>query len=126
MPLLTTDYGFNNWYLDSLTAELRSLTIRTIQTQKIETDKITDPYIRQYYIAMGYNVACELTAGLPSAVYIIELRSGQTVHPTLRLVAQKMGHSLKEILPEMALHFDTSPDQWTLKRGTQDIVKKES
>lgn len=126
MPLLTTSYGFNQWYLDSLTTELRSLALNTIQFQQTEIEKIDNPYIRQYYIAMGYNVACEVTAGLPSATYIIELRSGQTVHPTLRLVAQKMGFSLKEIIPEMALHFDTSPDQWTLKRGTQDIVRKES
>ncbi len=126
MPLLTTKYGFNPWYLNSMPAGLRSLAIKTIWEQQAEIESINDPYVRQYYIAMGYNVACEVTAGLPSAAYVIELRSGQTVHPTLRLVAQQMGFSLKEIIPEMALHFDTSPDQWTLKRGTQDIVKREN
>ncbi len=87
--------------------------------------EIRDQFVRQYYIAMGYNVACELTAGLPSLVYIAELRSGQTVHPTLRPIAQKIGNVLKSILPEMAIHVDNSPDEWSTARGKHDIVKKE-
>jgi hypothetical protein len=86
---------------------------------------IENPEIRQYYIAMGFNVACELTASLPSAVYIAELRSGQTVHPTLRPIAQKMGIAMESIFPEMALHIDYSPDEWSTKRGTHDIVRKD-
>jgi hypothetical protein len=80
--------------------------------------------VRQYYIAMGYTVACELTASLPAAIYIAELRSGQTVHPTLRVVAQQMGEAIKDLVPGIAMHCDMSPDAWDIKRGKQDIVKK--
>ena len=125
MPLLTTRHGFNNWYIDSLPAELREHVQANLSDQEVELRTIEDPIIRQYYVAMGYNVACEVTAGLPSAVYIAELRSGQTVHPTLRLVAQDMGRTLRNIFPEMALHCDFTPDEWSTARGRHDIVKKE-
>ncbi len=125
MPLLTTYHGFNNWYIDQLPDNLVDMVLKTIKVQQEAVDKIQDIYIRQYYIAMGFNVACELTAGLPSALYIAELRSGQTVHPTLRNIAQKMGKSLKEIIPFMQIHCDMGADEWTTARGRHDIVKKE-
>ncbi len=125
MPLLTTSYGFNQWYLTSLSEKLRQEALDIMVEQEVEIAKIDDQIIRQYYIAMGYNVACELTGGLPSIVYIAELRSGQAVHPTLRPIAQKMGRVLKKVFPEMALYCDNSPDEWSTIRGKHDIVKKE-
>lgn len=125
MPLLTTHHGFNKWYLESLPEKLRTEALEIMAIQELEISMIESPIVRQYYVAMGYNVSCEVTAGLPSAVYIAELRSGQTVHPTLRLIAQDMGRTLKNIFPEMALHCDFSPDEWSTARGRHDIVKKE-
>lgn len=126
MPLLTTKHGFNPWYIEQLPHEFRDETITEINEltrliEKMPCDKET----KQYYTAIGFNVACEYTGGLPSIVYIAELRSGQTVHPTLRIIAQKMGEFLKETIPQMALHHDMSVDEWNIKRGTQDIVKNE-
>jgi thymidylate synthase ThyX len=126
MPLLTTHYGFHDWYLAQLPTEMRREAFNLLDTQCAEIARIKDPELRQYYIAMGYQVGCEITAGLPSAVYISELRSGQTVHPTLRPIAQKMGGVIREIVPEMVIHTDMSPDEWSTKRGKHDIVKKES
>jgi thymidylate synthase ThyX len=125
MPLLTTRHGFHSWYLDSLTPSLRAEALNLLRVQEDRIASINDPLIRQYYVAMGYNVACELVAGLPSVVYIAELRSTQAVHPTLRPIAQQMGQVLKELLPEIAIHCDMSPDEWTTVRGKHDIVKKE-
>jgi len=125
MPLLTTDIGFHPWYLENLPEEIQALTLEIIALQEEEIRKITDPLIRQYYIAMGYQVGCEMTAGIPSSVYIAELRAGQSVHPTLRPVAQKIGQALKTVIPEITLHCDMSPDQWSTLRGKHDIVKKE-
>ncbi|MHB1316495.1 MAG: FAD-dependent thymidylate synthase [Minisyncoccota bacterium] len=124
MPLLTTYIGFHPWYLENLTDELRQLAEETIELQENEIRKIEDPLVRQYYIAMGYQVGCEITAGLPSSVYIAELRSGQAVHPTLRPVAQKMADALKTTVPDIALHCDMSPDEWSTLRGKHDIIKK--
>jgi len=125
MPLLTTTCGFNKWYLESMPDELKVEVEQVLKTQEKRIAKISDPLIRQYYIAMGYNVFCNVTAGLPSAVYIAELRSGQAVHPTLRKVAQKMGAFISNCVPQMALHCDNSEDEWSTIRGKHDIVKKE-
>ena len=73
---------------------------------------------------MGFQVACDVSCTLPSAVYISELRSGPMTHSTLRPVAQAMGNWLAENVPHLAMHHDMTPDAWSVKRGTQDIVKK--
>jgi hypothetical protein len=66
-----------------------------------------------------------MSCSLPSAVYIAELRAGDTVHPTLRIRAQQMGEAIKSAVPGIAMHHDLSPpDTWNIKRGTQDIVQK--
>jgi thymidylate synthase ThyX len=125
MPLLTIDHGFFPWYLEQLPESISDMVKKTITEQEKRIAALQcSPEIRQYYIAMGYTIACELTASLPAAVYVAELRSGQTVHPTLRQVAQKMGEAIAEAVPGIALYCDMSPDQWNIKRGTQDIVKK--
>lgn len=124
LPLLTTDLGFHSWYIEQIPGVLRNKVWNTIHTLFPQINQIEDPYIKQYYIPMGYKVMCELTGGLPSMVYIAELRSGQTVHPTLRPIAQKMGKTIQEILPDMALHVNYDPDEWSTRRGKQDIVKK--
>jgi hypothetical protein len=67
-------------------------------------------------------VEAKVTYGLPAALYTIELRSGKTVHATLRQVAQGMAAALQEHLPALVIHVDTDPDEWNLRRGTQDIV----
>lgn len=123
MPLLTMRHGFNSWYLSQMPEKVQKVVLETLAIQEVEVAKIEDPLIRQYYIAMGYNVMCELTGGLPGVVYIAEMRSRKTVHPTLRPIAQQFGQVLKQILPEMAVFCDTEPDEWSLARGKQDIVK---
>ncbi len=125
MPLLSTRYGFTPWYLENLPDTVRQEIVRRIAAQEkrllaLKTDAVT----AQYYIGMGYATPCETTMSLPAALYLAELRSGQTVHPTLRVIAQKMGASLKELIPDMAVHCDMSSDEWSIKRGSQDIVKK--
>ncbi len=126
MPLLTTKHGFHAWYFAQLPADLRALAEAEVAALTKEIEALNcDQYVKQYYTAIGFNVACEFTGGLPSIVYIAELRSGQTVHPSLRIIAQKMGEYLKQTVPNMALHHDMSGDQWAIKRGAQDIVKKE-
>lgn len=124
MPLLTLDYGMHQWYLANLPPELLHEARALLIIQESEIRKIENPLIRQYYIAMGYRVACRMAAGLPSAVYIAELRSMQTVHPTLRPVAQQMGAVLTKLVPCIKLYCDMEPDRWSIKRGSQDIVRK--
>lgn len=125
MPLLTINHGFHQWYLDQLPALLRTEATMFLTKQESQIRQLqTTDTVRQYYIGMGYNVACEVTYSLPQTVYVAELRSSQTVHSTLRVIAQKMAANLKKILPIIALHVDIGPDEWSIKRGAQDIVKK--
>lgn len=124
MPLLTTELGFQQWYLDQLPDDLRSAALSLIEKQKTAIDALAAPAeIKQYYISLGFNVSGRVTYALPAAVYVIELRSSKTVHPTLRAVAHKMTAALKVRFPELALHSDLNPDDWDVRRGLQDIIK---
>jgi len=125
MPLLSTRHGFYPWYLEQLTPELRAEAEKLLSSQekKIAALKTSDE-VKQYYVAMGYTVTVKITCSLPSAVYIAELRSSDTVHPTLRIEAQRMGDAIKESVPNMAMHHDASAGIWNIKRGLHDIVKK--
>ena len=112
--------------MEQLTPELRdeALKLLSLQEKRISKLKVSDE-IKQYFVAMGYTVTVKIICPLPSAVYIAELRSGDTVHPTLRREAQRMGDAIKECVPNIAMHHDTSPGIWNIKRGLHDITKKE-
>ncbi len=125
MPLLTTSLGFNSWYLNQLPLGSRIKAKKLIVEQKKLIAKLkTSPEIKQYYIALGFNVACRVTYGLPATVYVVELRSGKMVHPTLRELALKMREALLAKFPNLSLNCDLEPAAWDISRGLQDIVKK--
>lgn len=125
IPLLTTEIGFNSWYLEQLPEKTRKKADILIKEQKEKIDNLdTNNNYKQYYIAMGFNVACRVSYGLPATIYVIELRAGKAVHPTLRKVAHKMDGALKTLFPEITLHSDLEPSSWDIKRGEQDIIEK--
>lgn len=125
MPLLTTELSFNEWYLSELPESLRQEAQTLIAQQKDAIAQLEAPAaIKQYYIALGFNVPCRVTYGLPATVYVTELRSGKMVHPTLRAIALKMRDALLGKFPDLVLHCDLTPSQWDVSRGLQDIVEK--
>lgn len=125
MPLLSTGFGFQEWYLEQLPVSLRKKAEKliAIQIKAIEKLKVTHEE-RQYFIAMGFLVPCRFTFDLPALVYFVELRSGRLVHPTLRVIAHAMHHVVRKALPTVKLHTDLDLDDWDVRRGLQDIVKK--
>lgn len=127
MPLLTTEHGFEQWYLDEMPNNLREEAAEHLgsQIEKIQNLRVSGE-ISQYYTALGFKTANRLTGNLPALTYLIELRSGTTVHPTLRLLSQKMGNQLEEALKGtgFVLHMDRSDTRFDVKRGTHDIVMK--
>ncbi len=126
MPLLTLKHGFNDWYLSQLPEDLKVQAEDLIKTQINRINKLEiSEEERQYYISLGFNVACRVSYGLPGACYVIELRSGTTVHPTLRKIAHKMSNEIMKIFPELKLQSDMSKDDWDIRRGTQDITAKD-
>lgn len=125
MPLLTTKFGFHEWYLDQLPSELREVAEKLLDDQRAEIAALEcAPVVAQYYIPMGYKVPCDVSYGLPAAVYVMELRSGKTVHATMRRVAHEMAREVGARMPEIPLYVDFSEDDWDIRRGLQDIVSK--
>ena len=94
--------------------------VETLEDEGIETT----PYNNQYLYPMGTSLLCHLSYSLPQMVYVAELRAQQTVHASLRPIAQQMGVLLEENHPEMALYIDNSNDDWSEKRGEQTISEK--
>jgi thymidylate synthase ThyX len=127
MPLLTTELGFEEWYISELTEELQEKikTFLAEQEKKINALKISQEE-KQYYIPMGYKVSNRLTGNLPSLVYLAELRAGSTVHYTLRRKAKMISEKLTELFGKFGLvmHLDQDTDRFDIKRGAQDIVLK--
>ncbi|MEK7203098.1 MAG: hypothetical protein AAB653_02170, partial [Patescibacteria group bacterium] len=73
---------------------------------------------------LGFNVACKVSYGLPAAIYVLELRSMKSVHPSLRQIAHKMYYAMKEKFPNLKMRVDLEKDDWDVRRGLQDIIKK--
>jgi len=127
MPLLTTKFGFHNWYLEQLPEDLLQEAQVLIEKQAEAIKQLnTSPEIEQYYVAMGFNVAADVTYPLPASVYVTELRSGKLVHPTLRIRAIQMHHALQKAFPNLKMYSDLEESDWDVRRGLQDITKKES
>ena len=125
MPLLTLNHGFEEWYLQQLPQDLQEKARSLIKDQEIEIKALgCDEITMQYYIPMGYKVACHFTYRLPALVYLVELRSQNTVHTTLRKVIHSMARWLEKNYPFIKLYVDYSQDEWDIRRGEQDIVKK--
>lgn len=127
MPLLTTEIGFENWYILELPKEFqkKAQDLLKAQEKKINNLKISKKE-KQYYTAMGYKISNRLTANLPALVYLVELRATRFVHPTLRKKAKMMADSLIELFSKhgLKIYLDPEIDRFDIKRGEQDIVLK--
>lgn len=128
MPLLSTMFGFEAWYLHELPAALaeKAKALITLQEKRI-TESGTSKEVAQYYIAMGYRTPNRITGGLPALVYLVELRSTRFVHPTLSRRAQEMAKILLDLYASsgLVLHLDPEPGRFDIGRGAQDIKLKE-
>lgn len=127
VPLLTTKFGFEEWYLQQLPESLfeEAMNLLTEQEEAIALLDCDDN-TRQYYIAMGYKVFNTFTVPFADLIYIIELRTPTTVHPTARKVAINMYNTLKNSLEKDGIDFvkiyaETSEDMLDIRRAGQDI-----
>jgi len=91
--------------------------------RKVETSDIN----ASYYLPLGTVVQTDLFYTLPEILYVLELRTQRTVHPTLRNEMRKLAAEfLEECMLKrvgIATYFDFE-EGWTSKRGTQDIIHK--
>jgi thymidylate synthase ThyX len=127
MPLLTAGIGFNDWYLNELTPELRAEAESLIEKlTKAATNLTSDVALRQYYLPMGLNISNYLSGDLPALVYLVELRATSLVHPTLAVQAAKMAELLTKKYGEslgLKIHLSSQPGRFDVKRGEADIVR---
>jgi thymidylate synthase ThyX len=129
IPVLTPKNGFNSWYLSQIPSDMRDSVNRLLDEQYasialLKAKHNLSDVDMQYFLPMGANVPCELVYDLPEMVYVTELRSSSTVHPTLRNIAHKMHDALKNNHPALKLYTDTEKDVFDIRRGFQDIQKK--
>lgn len=132
MPLIK-NRRFAQWYLDEMPDGVRSDLVDVLATQGKAIDGLdADPVIMQYYLPMGTLVPVRITQSLPAFIYRMELRSGKTVHPTLRRVIHE---EIRQFLsygkivanfPGFRMYVDMDQDSWTLRRGSQTITPSNS
>lgn len=87
-----------------------------------------------YYYPLGQQCAISLCASVPELVYILELRSSKTVHPTLRMTMNALLDKVKEVLPWLTIYATPCDVQalsrldneslFYVQRGYQDIVPR--
>ena len=88
------------------------------------------PYQEQYLIPMGVKVPVSVDWSLHEAVYVCNLRSGVTVHPTLRAkirswapaIVERLGLEIAAV--DRLFTLDKREDYQATRRGQQDIVQK--
>lgn len=124
MPLLTTKFGFEEWYLGELPPELERMARNLIREQTRQIQRMPDRHA-QYYTAMGFRTPNRLTGDLPALAYLVELRAGSAVHPTLQRLARRIGGVMKDLFSDygLQLYFDQTPTRFDAKRGLHDIVR---
>ncbi len=131
-PIFDTSFGFHPWYLaqieDLLGPEAATSVRRALDRLFANLEALPrqggelSPALTQYLLPMGMRGLVHVAYTVPQTVYVGELRSGATVHPTLRPVAQRMLSVLAEDVPGIALYGDFSPDAWSPRRGEQTIT----
>lgn len=135
VPLIDGQFEMYPWYLEQLEDLLSAEDFKTLDKEIYKTladialvgrqEGIkADALKSQYLYPMGVSVMCHLSYTLPQMVYVGELRSSQTVHSTLRPIAQKMLKIVEEKHPGITLYGDMEPDTWSAKRGNQTIEEK--
>ncbi len=127
MPLLTTEIGFEEWYINELPESIHEKARQLLKSQEEKIHSLTvTKEEKQYYMAMGYRISNRITGNLPSLVYLAELRATRFVHPTLRKRAKQLADTLSETFGSagLVMHLDLELDRFDIKRGEHDIVLK--
>ncbi len=134
IPRIDGAFGLNPWYEDQLRALLsppsyaafkKDFDAQMARIQNLSNAGVpTTPLLDQYLYPMGMQVLAHVSYSVPQVVYVGELRSGKTVHGSLRPAAQNMLRVLQEDLPGIAIYGDFDLDDWSAKRGEQTILEK--
>ncbi len=129
-PLFTGDICIHDWYLDRIWTLDRDLYKKTFDFLEIQNGFLSaasrefDIMDLQYLYPLGQEVDVSLCTSLPELVYVIELRSNSTVHPTLRRIIKGLSKILRSRINGLVIYEDTSPiNQFCVYRGNQVIYQ---
>ena len=130
-PAMKSTYGFHPWYIEQLPDALQGAARAFVHDQfeavrDLQHSLQAPPHDVQYLLPLGTQLPCHIVYGLPQMVYLTELRSRKTVHPTLREIALAFAQILEEAHPRLALHCDNDPGDFDIRRGAQDITECQS
>jgi hypothetical protein len=113
-PLPRTKYGFEEFYLESLPDSIKLKARELLICVEKEAQA-------PYEVPLGYKIPIIGNGGIASMIYIAEIRSNPTVHPTLQAFAKKIGGFLEE--NDIRVYYNKDPvTHISQKRGTQTIT----
>lgn len=129
LPLHTNFYGMHEWYILALPERTRQYVLKTVQLAEehlaqLMTEHGLSVVGAQYYVPLAYRTPVLLQWDLRQLVYTLELRSAQTVHPTLRELMARLAQQVGQDIPAITTHVDLTPSTFSVKRGTQTITDK--
>jgi len=120
---------FSPEYLKHIPPDFKPWVLHEVNEQYRSIEELVnvfmDPNNVQYYLPLGNMVNAKLILTIPQLVYILELRSSQSVHFTLRQLIVSIGSILKPRYPMLFQHMDDSPTEFNFARGYQTIAKKD-
>jgi len=134
IPMIDGSMGMNPWYMSQFEEHMPPEDSKKLKQDIAEQFAAiadlgkngieTKVELSQYLFPMGAQTLTHVSYSVPETVYVGELRSAKTVHPSLRPIAQKMLETLEQDIPGMALYGDRDEDSWSAKRGEQTIAQK--
>ena len=126
MEILGVFNQFSKWYIDNLPVSIATELSELLKEYEVWHTNITylTEYEKQYSVPMGYRMNVSYSCGLNQALYILELRSGKTVHQSLRNLVNEWVQGLKSdyvaiVDNTLSIHNDDAIDNFTLRRGEQ-------
>jgi thymidylate synthase ThyX len=127
VPVISAGGDFHPWYYEQLPESSKHAADKLFKQILEFNNRVCDVHEleMQYILPMGTLVEVILDYDVNQSLYVAELRSSQTVHSTLRPVAQAIGRYLENIMG-IKTYCDFSDDKWNTRRGTQDIVVKQT
>lgn len=122
-PIATTKLGIAPWYLEQLDESLRAEASELLAEAKQAEAAFSNVLEAQYVIPMAYRVNFTMRGNLDKFDYILDLRTKNTVHPTLRAVMRQLARKLNSELP-VELRYLDEEDKFDVRRGKQTITEK--
>lgn len=141
IPLLTADFGtarapsIHGWYLEVL-GELGVDVREDIHRLYRQIFAVPGTSVeKQYLYPLGQQVTFDMIGALGDWVYFCELRTGETVHPTVREMASSTWNAIEQndniavLSRDINAHVKPGPTleeslRPSFRRAAQDIVKK--